>query len=247
MPCVSNFSCIFAAANTISPIMTKRIYIITFALIAMACAFVGCKDDVTYAEMRKTENKSIESFLKKGCMVKAEDGKTTVFSVDPIKVISEEQFEANDSMTDVSKNEYVLFAGSGVYMQIVRKGCGEKLKSGENCRVICRFHEFNISTDSLQLSNRVASLEQLPDVMSVSNNEGKFTASFLSGLMYQMYGSAVPGGWMMALPFVNLGRQSDKDDEIAKVRLIVPSSEGQSYASKGIYACFYEITMQRGR
>lgn len=247
MPIIPKQNCNFAAKNFLEPTIMTKLHTLIFTIFALAAVFVACDDDATYAEMRKSENKAISSFLKNGCTVYAEDGKTIMLKVDPIKEISEEQFYANDSTTDVSKNEYVLFAGSGVYMQIVRKGTGDKIKEGENCQVICRFHEFNISTDSLQLSNRVASLEQYPDVMSVTNTLGTFTASFCTGLMLNSYGTAVPGGWLMPLPFINLGRQTSPDDEIAKVRLIVPSSEGQSYASRGIYACFYEITMQRGR
>lgn len=223
------------------------LYSLLIAFVALVGFCASCDDDVTYADMRKSENKAIASFIKNGCKVTAEDGSTYLLKVDPIKTISEEEFFANDTTTDVSKNEYVLFASSGIYMQIVRKGTGEKLRDGENCQVICRFHEFNISTDSLQLSNRVAALEQYPDIMTVTNTSGTYTASFISGLMANTYGTSVPGGWLAPLPFINLGRQTSENDEIAKVRLIVPSSEGQSYASKGIYGCFYEITMQRGR
>lgn len=227
--------------------MKTKLYTLIFSVFALAAFLTACDDDATYADMRKAENKAIASFIKNGCTVYAEDKATHILHVDPIKEISEEQFYANDTVTDVSKNEYVLFANSGIYMQIVRKGTGEKIKDGESCQVICRFHEYNISADSLQLSNRVANFEQFPDVMSVSNNSGKFTASFTTGLMSQCYGTAVPNGWLAVLPFINLGRQTSENDEIAKVRLIVPSSEGQSYASKGIYGCFYDITMQRGR
>lgn len=213
----------------------------------MLVFWTSCNDDVTYADMIESQNKAIDSFIEKGCCVYLEDSVTPLLKVDPIKVISEETFYANDSTTDVSRNEYVLLAGSGVYMQIVRKGTGKKLESGESCQIICRFHEYNISSDSLQLSNRLAAYEQYPDVMSVTNTKGTYTASFVSGMMYGAYGTAVPGGWLMPLPFVNLGRQTTEKDEIAKVRLIVPSSEGQSGASQGVYGCFYEITMQRGR
>lgn len=209
--------------------------------------WTSCNDDVTYADMIESQNKAIDSFIEKGCCVYLEDSVTPLLKVDPIKVISEETFYANDSTTDVSRNEYVLLAGSGVYMQIVRKGTGKKLESGENCQIICRFHEYNISSDSLQLSNRLVAYEQYPDVMSVTNVKGTYTASFVSGMMYSAYGTAVPGGWLMPLPFINLGRQTTEKDEIAKVRLIVPSSEGHSGASQGVYGCFYEITMQRGR
>lgn len=227
--------------------MNNRIYTLIFTIIALAAFWTSCDDDVTYAEMRKNENKAIASFLKNGCKVMAEDSTTAILEVGPITEISEQEFFENDTTTDVSRNEYVLFASSGIYMQIVRKGTGEKIRNGESCQVICRFHEYNISADSLQLSNRVVSCEQYPDVMSVTNNDGKFTASFISGLMSSTYGTAVPSGWLVPLSFVNLGRQVSEDDEIAKVRLIVPSGEGQKQASTNIYGCFYEITMQRGR
>ena len=133
-------------------------------------------------------------------------------------------------------------------MQIVRQGSGERIKDGESAQVVCRFHEYNISADSLQLSNRVPAYEQLPDIMTVSNTSGTFTASFTSGLMVNAYQtSSVPGGWIIALPFIKLGRQVSEDSEVAKIRLIVPSTEGQKSASNGVYACFYEIIMQRGR
>ena len=70
-----------------------------------------------------------------------------------IKVISEEQFEKQGNTTDVSKNQYVLFASSGVYMQIIDKGTGEPLKKGETATVLCRFTENNLITDTLQLTN----------------------------------------------------------------------------------------------
>lgn len=223
-------------------------YLSGMALTLLLVTFSSCDDDETYAELRETENKAIASFVKKGCTVMAEDEGTEILHVGPITEISEEQFYAQDSMTNVERNEYVLFAGSGVYMQIVRQGSGERIKDGESAQVVCRFHEYNISADSLQLSNRVPAYEQLPDILSVSNTSGTFTASFTSGLMMNAYqSSSVPGGWIIALPFVRLGRQFSEDSEVAKIRLIVPSTEGQQAASNGVYACFYEIIMQRGR
>ena len=226
----------------------KAAAISLFAAITAPIAFSACDDDKTYAELRETENKAIAAFVAKGCSVMAEDDATEILHVDPIKEISEQQFYAQDSTTDVSANEYVLFAGSGVYMQIVRQGSGEAIADGESAQVVCRFHEYNISSDSLQLSNRVAAYEQMPDIMSVTNNSGTFSASFTSGLMRSAYNtSSVPGGWLIALPFVKLGRQYSADSEVAQIRLIVPSTEGHTYASNGVYACFYEIIMQRGR
>lgn len=226
----------------------KNSFLSLVAIVALLClGFAACNDDMTYGDMRKAEDKAIATFIKKGCVATSNEGTAEFFRVDPIKVISEEQFVAQDSVTDLSKNEYVLFASSGIYMQIVRRGTGEFIKDGESCNVICRFHEYNISSDSLQLTNRVPAYEQLPDVMSVKNTGGLYSATFTQGLMSSVYGSAVPSGWLAALPYVRLGRQDSEEAEIAKVRLIVPSSEGQSYASNGVYACFYEITLQRGR
>lgn len=226
--------------------MKKNLLCLITAVVALCAAFAACDDDMTYADMLKAENKAIDAFIKKGCKATADNGSSVLLDIKPINVISEAEF-LKDSTTDVSKNEYVLFNSTGVYMQIVRKGVGEKIKNGESCQVICRYHEFDISQDSLRSSNRVAAYEQMPDVMSVKNSDGIYSATFTQGLMNQIYGSAVPSGWLIALPFINIGRPVNPDDEIAMVRLIVPSGQGHSGASQGIYACFYELTMMRGR
>ena len=106
----------------------------------------------------------------------------------------------------------------------------------------------NIAADSITSTNTTLDYATLPDVMTVVNTTGTFTASFTSGVLQAHYGSkAVPNGWLVPLTFIGIGRQSAPDEEIAKVRLIVPSTEGQSDAMNNVYACFYEITYQRGR
>ena len=68
--------------------------------------------------------------------------------------------------------------------------------------------------------------------------------------MYRAYGNGsttVPQGWLVPLTFINLGRYIHADDEIAKVRLIVPHDMGQAYATASVYPCLYDITYQRGR
>ena len=210
-------------------------------------SFTSCDDDETYADRRKRERKQVESFLKNGTEVKDPDSGEVFLSVPGnIKVLSESEFYANDSTTDVSKNEYVLFSGSGIYMQIVRRGIGEKLQDGERATLLTRFTEFNIAADSITCTN--TTFARLPDVMTVVNTSGTFTASFTSGVLQARYGSkAVPNGWLIPLTFIGIGRQSAPDEEIAKVRLIIPSTEGQSDAMNNVYACFYEITYQRSR
>ena len=134
-------------------------------------------------------------------------------------------------------------------MQIVRKGTGEKLRSGETAPVLCRFTEFNIMADSVQLTNNVGYYGYLYDKMTVKNNSGTISASFVQGksLMYVAYNStSVPSGWLVPFRYVNIGRQDSRDEEIAKVKLIVPAAQGQPNASANVYPCHYEITYERG-
>ena len=211
-------------------------------LIYLLIAFIGifsfgsCNDTETYAEQKEYERSLINKFI-------ADSG---------VVVISESQFFSQDSSTDVSKNEFVLFESSGVYMQLIRKGCGTKLKNGETATVLCRFKERNLKrgADSVQLTNENLKNVTVCDKMTVKNTSGTFTASFINGasLMYQTYGSAsVPSGWLVPLSYINLGRPVNDGDEIAKVRLIVPHTQGQSYASQSVYPCIYDITYERGR
>lgn len=212
----------------------KTIKTIAIALLAIV-AMASCSNNETYADQKKKERAAINRYIA--------DQK--------INVISEATFYAQDSTTDVSKNQYVLFDNTGVYMQIERKGCGAKLKNGETATVLCRFYEYNIleGDSALQLTN-ITQYNWLVDKMTVKNTSGTFTASFLTGesLMYTRYSSAaVPAGWLVPLTYVNLGRPVNEDDQVAKVRLIVPHTQGQSDASQNVYPCLYELTMQRGR
>lgn len=211
--------------------MKKILYTLLCAVVAVT--MISCDDVETYAEQRDAERAAISKYLV--------DNK--------IKVISEKDFLANDTTTDVSKNEYVLFESSGVYMQIVNRGCGEILKKGESADVLSRFKEYNVNGDSLQLTNMSLTTGYLCDKYNVKNTSGSFTASFntSSSLMYLAYSSAsVPAGWLIPLSYIRLGRPAEEGDEIAKVRLIVPHDQGHQYASKGVYACFYELSYQRG-
>ena len=136
-------------------------------------------------------------------------------------IISERQFFDQDTMTDVSKNEFVLLESSGIYLQIVEKGCGEKIKDGETATVLCRFTERNLLTDSIIATNNILYFSALVDKMSVTNTSGTFTASFdpTSSVMYQVYGRSsgstqVPNGWLSPLPYIKVGRPLSADDRI---------------------------------
>ena len=116
--------------------------------------------------------------------------------------------------------------------------------------VLCRFTERNLLTDSIQLSNDVLAYSSLVDKMNVKRSLGTFTASFVtsSSVMYSVYGSAsVPSGWLVPLAYIKLGRPATADEKIAKVRIIVPHSQGQQYAMQSVYPCLYDITYERGR
>lgn len=193
------------------------------------------------------------AFLARDPMVLRNAVGDTMLYTKRIKVISEAEFYAQDSTTNVEENEYVLFGSSGIYMQIVRKGAGERIGNGETKRLVCRYYEYNILGDSLQTANNVLYWSTTPDIIDVSNNSGTITASFNTtvnggGAMYQIYKNvSVPNGWLVPLNYVKVGRQTSPDEGIAKVRLIVPHSEGQNDATTNVYPCFYEITYQEMR
>lgn len=227
--------------------MKLTIKSLLLCLLSMVFLAQSCNKDDTYADLVKREKKQISAFLTKGIPQDQQylfDPRVKF----PIKVISEAQFEKNNQATDTTTNEYVLFGASGVYMQIVQKGSGKKLERGENENVLCRYVEFNIARDTIQSSNLLTGTEQFPEQLFVSNQQGNITGSFKSGIMLSMYKSkAIPTGWLIPLRFINLGRLNTPNSQLAKVRVIVPSTQGQENAATQTYPCFYEITYQAGR
>lgn len=211
--------------------MRKHTPLYLFAIILLG-AIVSCDDKQTYAEQKEYENSRINAYIAKH----------------HINSISESQFHSQGDSTSVEKNEYVLFSNSGIYMQIVEKGCGEKLKNGESGDVLCRYTEWNINGDSLQTYNDSTFGRTLSyDKFTVRNVSGSFTATFVNGVMANTYGSnQVPTGWLVPLTYINLGR-FEKDGKLAHVKLIVPHNQGQAYATSNVYACFYDITYERGQ
>ena len=214
--------------------LMKTLKFLALTLIAIV-ALASCSDSETYADLKKKERSAINRYIAN----------------QKIKVISEDVFNAQNQTTNVDKNAWVLFGGTGVYMQIVREGCGKKLESGKTEKLLCRFNEYNIleSDSSLQCTN-IISYNWLVEKMTVKNTSGTFSGTFdkKSSLMYNTYSSAaVPSGWLVPLTYIKLGIPASATDEIAKVKLIVPHSMGQSNASQKVYPCMYEITYQLGR
>lgn len=201
-------------------------------MFGMGLIFQACNNDKTYAEMKEEEREAIRRFIE----------------LNDITVISEDQFEEQDSMTNIANNEYVLFEESGVYMQVIARGNGELLEDGRH-EILARYLEKEIlddgTTDTLSF-NTVANLYAYPDEFILTKSGTSYSASFTyGGAMYATHSSTyVPSGWMLPFTYLKVGR------EIAgrsKIRLIVPHSEGTSTASSQVMPCYYEITYQLSR
>ncbi len=199
----------------------------------------SCSDGETYAERKKKEERSIGQFLLDNDFV----GK--------INTITEEQFFAQDSMTDVSKNEFVRFNQDGIYMQIVRKGEGptmvELAKERKDTTVtrplLCKFLEYDIQgadTTCTNLTIYKDMTSKIDEMMCTYEHYSRsYTAWYTKGEMKEAYGSVVPKGWLKPLDFIRLTKV---DGEEAKVRLIVPHSSGTSNASGHVQPFYYEIS-----
>ena len=208
----------------------------------MAVLLTSCEDYETYGDMKAQERDAIDRYITQ----------------QNIRVISESQFKAQGETTNLNDNEYVRLERSGVYMQIVRKGCGSQLEDNKLVNILCRFREYNIKADTMLIFNdhqaamydkslgTTIDVSQFVDKMSVTRSGTTFTASFVTGMMMRYHGStSVPAGWLVPLNFVNIGRPESANDEIAKVRLIVPHSQGTADATSSVYPCYYEITYVR--
>ncbi|MCR5131172.1 MAG: DUF4827 domain-containing protein [Prevotella sp.] len=224
----------------------RKFFLLT-GIFAVLLGIASCSDTVTYQEQRDREIAAINQYIADSA----------------INVISETTFFANDSMTDVSRNEFVLFEASGVYMQIINKGCGEKIKDGETATVLCRFTESNLllGADSITLTNKfampfngsVVSPTLAVERMSITKTSGTYSGLFdtSSSFMYSYYSSGtsavVLSGWLVPFAYINLGRPANDGDEIAHVKLIVPHKEGHLTASQNVIPYLYDITFERGR
>ena len=197
-----------------------------FILIAAVAVLASCNDYETYGDKKEKERNAISKFI----------------SDSSIYVISEEQFNQQGQTTNLERNEFVKFDKNGVYMQIVRPGCGDKINDGQKCNLVCRYSEFSLLDDSVTTRNDRPAYAALPDIMYVSRTGSSFTAAFLSGIMYQAYSASVPPGWLVPLSYIKVGRPQSEDEECAKVRLIVPHTQGHAQASSYVTPFYYVIT-----
>ena len=196
----------------------KKILPFIFALMAVSAIFCACDETKTYAEKMEEEDNAIEAFIRDSS----------------ITVISQSEFYANDSVTDVSKNEYVQLA-SGVYMQIVDKG-SENLADTirPNEVVLVRFSEYSLYDKMVTVSNLETPymVDEFRYTVTSSSIAGIFSTTTV-GAMYYYYGSTtVPAGWLAALAYIRDG---------AHVKLIVPHKMGHDRALSNVYPYFYDL------
>ncbi len=203
----------------------KKFSYLLLVLLAFG-TLMSCNDYETYADMKEKERDAVNNFI----------------SYSNIKVISEEAFKASGNVTNVDANEYAYMNNTGVYMQIVRKGPDKPLEDQTTTELQVRFKEISIFDTTHVVSNCYSAYD--PDVMSVTKSGVNLTASFTFGTMLTNYGASVPAGWMVPLNYINVGPPTTTED-IAKVRLIVPHTQGHSIANSNVYPYFYEITFQK--
>ena len=203
----------------------KKILYLAVSLVVASLAFTSCDDEETYAEQKEREARQIDNWKRQH----------------NIKEITMTEF-LRDTITDVAKNEYVVFPDNGVYMQIVKRGGGSAVEPGETKNMNARFVEIYVSSGDTISMNLYQSE---PDVFYVKRTGDNYSASFIPGtggtmsIMARLYGYSVPNAWLMPFPYIKPGML----DGAAKVRLIVPHNQGTQTAAANVYPTFYEITI----
>lgn len=198
--------------------MKKFTLFLCMALLACSFGFQACDNSKTYAEMREEEDAAIRAFIRDSS----------------ITVISQSEFYAQDSVTDLSKNEYVQLA-SGVYMQIVDKGSTLAADTVRpNDIVLVRFEEQALLANSSGTKSYISNLNY-PDVdeFKYAVTSSSIAGTFTKGVMVEYYSdTTVPAGWLVALTYIRNN---------AHVRLIVPSKLGHNYAMQQVYPYYYDL------
>lgn len=211
---------------------TMKKFSIFLMFVLGICCFQSCDDSKTYAELKEEERDAIKRFIE----------------ANDIKVISEDDFTEQDSLTNVSDNEFVLFEESGVYMQVVERGKGELLEDGRH-EILARYVEEMINedgtTDTLSY-NTDPDWYPHPDVFVLTKKDRAYSASFDNNAsMVEVHASnSVPSGWILPFNSLKVGREISAR---SKIRLIVPHSQGTVSASSSVTPCYYEITYQLSR
>lgn len=206
----------------------KKLTFFFLALMALCTGFQACDDTKTYAEMLEEEDDAIDAFIRDS----------------NITVISQSQFHAQDSTTDLSKNEFVQLA-SGVYMQIVKKGIldenGVLLNPNDTVKnndiILVRFSEYDVLNKYTSYSNLdvAYTVDEFRYVATYSSIAGIFTGGNYMYSTSSSVNTAVPAGWLVPLEYVR---------NKAHVKLIVPSKMGGNVGMQNVIPYYYDIKYQ---
>ena len=210
----------------------KKLIFAVFGLVAFSSLLTSCKEkEETYAEQKERETKQVRAWLDS-------------HNIDPISLSEFLKDTITDNWEtgpDSTRNEYVFFEDVGVYMQIVRRGEGRQISSGDTWYMNARYVEIYIGSGDTLTMNL---LQQDPDAFYVKRTGDNFTASFVNnGIMSRAYGYSVPNAWIMAMPFIKPGFLNGKSS--AKVRIIAPHNQGTQNAASSVYPAFYEIVITK--
>lgn len=219
----------------------KKINLLFIAFVGIVCFLQSCDNSKTYAELKEEEADAINAWIAKN----------------DYKIISEKDFYAQDTVTN--ENEYVLLEESGVYMNIMSLGPdgkeGQHLSDGYY-DVLSHVVEIALQDrselsmeagDTLVVNMHIGypQYEIFPEEYKLTISDNTYSASFLTARDYGMYytyqSTVVPSGWLIPLKFLRPGR-TQSSSKVARVRLIVPHSEGTANASRYVYPCYYELT-----
>lgn len=206
----------------------RKTFLTIVSVVIMAVLAGSCNNYETYGDKKDKERAAISRFISDSSIV----------------VINENQFKRQGYTTNATKdnNQFVYLNNSGVYMQIMRKGCGKPLQNGERADLLVRFVEMSLF-DTTGVYNDIRPYNV--DVMNITRTGSTYTASFSSGIMKSTYGESVPSGWLVPFNYINVGRPRSADEYVSKVRLIVPHTQGHTVASSYVYPYYYEITFER--
>ena len=186
----------------------KKLVFLFLSLLTAGSLFQACDNSKTYAEMLEDEKNAVNKFIKDN----------------DIRVISLEEFE-RDTVTASKEagdgyDEYVAFS-NGVYMQIVDRGGKEEGENGV---------EFINEVDTFATDNIICTRYVEKDMMT--GEVTCFNVALEELWVNQGYGTAIPSGWLIALPYLRNN---------AHVRLIVPSKMGHTTAQQYVNPYFYDI------
>lgn len=222
----------------------KKLVFLFLSLLTAGSLFQACDNSKTYAEMLEDEKNAVEKFIRDSA----------------IQVISVEEFERNDTVTNLDRNEYVFFSSDGVYMQIVDRG-HEDINTDETSEdnrteaekneaakfvdgnVICtRYLEIDMFTREIMAFNvpleeymNAGDIYSIPLVFRYVKKETYSAGTFID--MDYAWASlnqttAVPQGWLLSLPYLR---------DNAHVRLIVPSKMGHQTSQRDVTPFYYDI------